>query len=106
MHNIKINNTCSDIYILCECLFVGDSLVVTIYMGLGVSCFRQDAHIALEEVREIQYNLGEAERLQAEISGRREDADMSNRTYWAEIQKVFSVCKAYVVSVCLKHEEG
>ena len=53
---------------------------------------REDAHVALEEVREIQYNLGEAERLQAEISTQREEIDMYNRTYWAAIQKVFSVC--------------
>ncbi|KAK2151249.1 hypothetical protein NP493_2656g00002 [Ridgeia piscesae] len=48
------------------------------------------AHIALEEVREIQYNLGEAEEAQREVYTQREAVDAFNRTYTAAIEQVLT----------------
>ena len=49
---------------------------------------REAAHVALEEVREIQYNLREAEEAQREVYTQREAVDAFNRTYTAAIEQV------------------
>ena len=57
--------------------------------GVGVSASaREAAHVALEEGREIQYNLREAEEVQREVATRREAVDTFNRTYTAAVQQV------------------
>ncbi|KAI0234308.1 hypothetical protein LSAT2_015485 [Lamellibrachia satsuma] len=48
----------------------------------------EEAHVSLEEVREIQYNLGEAGQLQREIYAQLEEMDAYNRTHRTAIEQV------------------
>ena len=56
---------------------------------IGLFLFgREEAHVSLEEVREIQYNLGEAGQLQREIYAQLEEMDTYNRTHRTAIEQV------------------